>query len=96
MPKFFFHLHSGDGFSEDDGGIDLETAGCAREVAIEGIRSIVAEEALEGSLDLTGHVNIKDEQDNLLSHVTFVEAFELSANGVRHAYGSGKGDMPAD
>jgi hypothetical protein len=77
MPHFFFHVINGNGETPDEEGLDLESASAARRIALESIRSIVAEEARRGAIDLHGHILVKDAADNDLMTVEFIEAFEL-------------------
>jgi hypothetical protein len=76
--RFFFHVFNGDGMTFDDEGLDVEDQAGARSIALESIRSMVAEEARGGTIDLTGRIEIKDAIDNLLLTVNFAEAFRLT------------------
>ncbi|MCW1429794.1 DUF6894 family protein [Novosphingobium sp. JCM 18896] len=76
MPRFFFHVHNGDGETRDDEGLDLPDQANARDVAIDSIRSIIAEEARQGMIDLQGRIDITEGEDALLQ-VAFIEAFDL-------------------
>lgn len=77
MPRFFFFVFNGNGETPDDEGIEIADQAGARSIALESIRSIVAEEARGGTIDLTGRVEIKDGTRNLLFTVEFSEAFIL-------------------
>src|SRR5690606_29910770 len=81
MPRFYFHIHNGNGFARDDEGTDAPDRAAAEALATKGIRSIVAEEALGGMIDLTGRVEIRDAEGHLLTTVRFAEAFELRTSG---------------
>ncbi|MBY8823480.1 DUF6894 family protein [Sphingomonas colocasiae] len=83
MPRFFLHIHNGHGLVHDEEGSDAPDQAGARVLALDSIRSIVAEEAREGLIDLTGRIAIEDEDGNPLSDVCFPDAFELRmpANG---------------
>lgn len=76
MPRFFFHVHNGDGETHDEEGLDLPDQAHARGVAIDSIRSIIAEEARQGMIDLQGRIDIT-EGDCVLLQIVFVEAFDL-------------------
>ncbi|MEJ5978087.1 hypothetical protein WG901_15655 [Novosphingobium sp. PS1R-30] len=76
MPRFFFHVHNGHGETHDDEGLDLPGQSHARSVAIDSIRSILAEEARHGLIDLQGHIDITEGADVLFT-IAFTEAFEL-------------------
>ena len=77
MPRFYFHVFNGNGETPDDEGIEVADQAAARTIALESIRSIVAEEARGGTIDLTGRIDIKDGTANLLLSVEFCEAFTL-------------------
>lgn len=76
MPRFFFHVHNGQGETHDEEGLDLPDQADARGVAIDSIRSIIAEEARQGMIDLQGHIDITEGAEVLLC-IDFIEAFEL-------------------
>ena len=76
--RFFFHVFNGNGLTRDDEGLDVQDQAAARMIAVESVRSMVAEEARGGTIDLTGRIEIKDAADNLLLTVNFSEAFRLS------------------
>lgn len=77
MPRFHLHVYNGTGLSPDDEGTDFPDEAAARVLALNSIRSIVAEEAVEGLIDLTGRIEIRDPQDDLLDTVWFVDAFDV-------------------
>jgi hypothetical protein len=77
MPRFFFHVFNGNGETPDDAGIDLQDQSAARKIALDSIRSMIAEEARQGTIDLNGFIVLKDEPGNVLLTVDFIEAFEL-------------------
>lgn len=77
MPRFFFHIRNSNGLTPDEEGRQLPDAAAAREEALRGIRSIVADEALDGRLDLRGALDVADESGEALFSIAFAEAFEL-------------------
>ena len=77
MPRFFFHIRNSNGLTPDEEGRQLPDAAAAREEALRGIRSIVADEALHGRLDLSGTLDVADEAGEALFSVPFADAFEL-------------------
>ena len=77
MPIFYLHLHNGTGDITDLEGSELPGVDDARRLAILGIRSIVAEEAKAGRIDLRGRIDIADEGGATIMTVDFREAFEL-------------------
>ena len=77
MPRFFFNIRNGNGLTEDEEGRDLPDAATAREAALKGVRSIVAEEVKEGHLDLGGRIEVIDEAGTSVIEVPFGEALAL-------------------
>ena len=77
MPRFFFHVHNGHGEIPDDTGTELADNSAASRLAIDSVRSMVSEDARRGLIDLKGRVDVKDDSDNLLISVDFIEAFDL-------------------
>lgn len=86
MPRFFFHLTNGTGYSSDDEGADFPGAASAHECAINNIQSIVAE-IKRGVVDLNGHIEVCDVAGEQLAVVNFTEAFDLNIPGNESAYG---------
>jgi hypothetical protein len=76
VPRYFLHIRNG-GNVRDEEGLDLPGVPDARARAIEGIRSIVAEEAREGRIDLAGWIEIANGKGDMLLAVPFREAFDL-------------------
>lgn len=70
-------MRNGTGFIRDEEGRELRNDAAAREEAMKGIRSIISSEATAGLLDLTGELDIADEQGEVLVTIGFDEAFEL-------------------
>lgn len=77
MTRLFFHAHSNEGNARDEEGIEIDDEQAAYQVALENIRSIVAEEARRGLLDLDGRIDVADAEGKLVLLVPFVEAFDL-------------------
>ena len=77
MPRFFFHLRDETGFVQDEEGREFASLGEARTHALEGIRSIVSEDAKYGRIDLTGELEVADESGAALLKVGFGEAVEV-------------------
>ena len=60
MPLYYFNLYNRIGFVPDEEGRELPDTGAARTVALNGIRSVLAEDVLAGRLDLAGRLEIVD------------------------------------
>ncbi len=58
------------------GGI-LLISPTAREIAVDGIRSVLAEEVRHGRLDTHGRMEIADERGQVLAVIRFSEAIAL-------------------
>jgi len=81
MARYYLHINNGGGYSEDTEGQDLADLDAARAAAIEGVRSLLSEEARQGQLDLSGKIEIADADGNILLIVPFREAVELRQDG---------------
>jgi len=80
MARYHFHIINGGGTSEDAEGQELPDLEAARAAAIEGVRSLVSEEARLGQIDLSGRIDIADADGNILLSVPFNDAVELRRN----------------
>ena len=78
MQKYFFHIFDASGETIDEEGNELPDDTAARKWAIEGIRSIISEEVLNGMIDLLGRVEITDGTGNPVITVPFDEAVIFS------------------
>ena len=81
MARYYLHINNGGGYSEDIEGQELADLDAARVAAIEGVRSLLSEEARQGQLDLSGKIEIADADGNILLIVPFSEAVELRRHG---------------
>ena len=77
MARYYLHINNGGGYSEDVEGQELPDLDAARAAAIEGVRSMLSEEARQGQLDLSGKIEIADDGGNILLVVPFCDAVEL-------------------
>jgi hypothetical protein len=53
----------------------------ARQMAVDSVRSMVAEDARRGVIDLNGRIDIQDKAGNVLMSLHFLEAFALDVPG---------------
>lgn len=81
MPHYFFQVCNGQGMTSDEEGIDLQDEAAARSMAMDSIRSIVAEEARKGVIDLDGYIEIENAECEVLTRIAFPEAFALRLSG---------------
>lgn len=77
MPHYFFNVSNGQGLTPDEEGIDLADQGAAQKMAVDSIRSIIAEEARKGVIDLDGYIDVSDGSSEKLIRIAFPEAFTL-------------------
>ena len=77
MPRFFFYVFNGHGEIPDEEGSDLASHGAAHRIALDSIRSMIAEDARKGLIDLTGYIEVRDDKQQELMTVPYAEAFEL-------------------
>ncbi len=77
MPRFFLHIRNSTGLTVDEEGHEFPDLAMAEAEAINGIRSVLAEDLRSGVLDLRGQVEISDEAGKLVRIVRFREALEL-------------------
>lgn len=80
MPRFYLHVCNGDGFVEDEEGLDLPSLAAARFKAIQGLRDILAGEIRSGVLRRASFIEIEDERHELVMTVPFLEAVRETSN----------------
>ncbi len=81
MPQYYFHIHNGSGLTPDEEGQDLPGPREAHAAALAGIRSLLAGEVDEGSLDLDGRLEITDALGEPVRTVPFAEADAVTPPG---------------
>lgn len=74
MPRYRFNIHESSGLVADEEGLELTDIEAARGKAIAGARSLIAEDVLEGRLDLNGRIDVVDADGGLLLSISFAEA----------------------
>jgi uncharacterized protein DUF6894 len=77
MVRFFFHLHEGDGVTEDFEGQLLTDSASAKLVAIQSARQIMSHQIADGVLDLTGGIEVVNGDTNRPFLVSFREVVEV-------------------
>jgi hypothetical protein len=73
MLRYFIHLHNGTGETHDEDGVELADLAAAERVAVQGVRSILSEEVMSGTLDLRGRAEIANAEGEVLQTVQFAE-----------------------
>ena len=77
MPIYHLHLINAHIDADDDEGHELPDLDAARATALAGIRDFIAHEALRGTLDFRGRLDIEDDDGTVLESIAFVEAFTI-------------------
>jgi hypothetical protein len=81
MPIFYFHVFNSTATARDSEGADVADIAAAIDLARDSIRSIVAEEARTGRIDLNGHIDIADRSGTIQARVDYRDAFDLNVGG---------------
>ena len=79
--RYYMHVSNGNGFVEDEEGVELPDAETARKEAITAARDVMAGDLRDGSLDLTSFIEVEDENHDLLFTLTFGEAVTVRTEG---------------
>jgi hypothetical protein len=77
MRRYFFHIHNGNGFTQDEEGRALPSLAAARREAVTGIRSLLIDELEQGLINLQGRLDICDPKGSVLLSLPFSEAVEV-------------------
>lgn len=77
MTRFYFHLHNGDGLTEDRDGSDHEDIDAAIKVATVGLREVIAEEAKAGRIFTSSYIDLLDGNRNFLEQVRFQDVISF-------------------
>ena len=83
MARLYFNLFNSVGFVPDEEGKELPDLAAARETAVDAIRSLVADDARQGLVDLRGRIEVCDAAKEVLLVVRFAEAAELSLESAQ-------------
>jgi len=78
MPRFYFHVCNGNGFDQDEEGLELPDVEAARAEAIRSARSIMADDVQRGMLDMSSFIEIEDETQQLVQTLCFAEAVDMT------------------
>ncbi|HEV2867606.1 MAG TPA: Crp/Fnr family transcriptional regulator [Allosphingosinicella sp.] len=82
MPRFFFHIRNGNGFTEDEEGQELQDERQAEKVAVRSARSLLSAEATEGEIDLRGAIEVADEGGGEVMTVAFRDVLGFKRGGL--------------
>ncbi|HEY0626582.1 MAG TPA: hypothetical protein VGD10_07590 [Allosphingosinicella sp.] len=77
MPAYFFHTRIGEDYLEDPEGLDLRDLAAAHRTAIRIARTQMAEEVMDGRLDLGSTVEVMDGGGETAFVLRFSEAIDI-------------------
>jgi hypothetical protein len=77
MARYFLHIYNSHGAAEDDEGVEANSLSEARELAVAGIRSLLAAEAANGEMNFKGRIEISDAARKVLLSVPFADALAV-------------------
>ena len=72
------HVCNGNGFVEDEEGVELPDDATARREAIAAARDVMAADLRDGQLDLTSFIEVENEAHELLFTITFGDAVTVN------------------
>jgi hypothetical protein len=78
MPRYFLHVCNGNGFVQDEEGIELPDLDAARLEAMRSARSIMASDVQRGILDLSSFIEVEDCDGKLVLTLGFQQAVDLT------------------
>lgn len=81
MPRYHFNIRNGLGFTADEEGLDLSSDKAARVQAIRGARSLMSAEVMEGILDLSGQIEVTDDDNDEVLTVRFSDVVDVRQGG---------------
>lgn len=73
MSRFYLNIRNGTGYTPDEEGVEVAGPDDVRPMAIQGARSILSEELLAGEIDLSGQIEVTDEEGAIVMIVPFAE-----------------------
>jgi hypothetical protein len=78
MERYFFHICNGNGFTEDEEGLELADEEAARREAYRGARDVMAADVQRGELDLSSFIEVENHNHELLFTLMFQDALDLT------------------
>ena len=76
MPRYYFHIYD-DVIAEDEEGTELPNLAAARLNALQGARSLIADQVKHGYLVLSHWIDVMDEQGEQVLTITFRDAVDV-------------------
>ncbi|RSV33277.1 hypothetical protein CA234_22745 [Sphingomonas sp. ABOLE] len=81
MQRYFFNVHDQNGSLIDPEGTVCADLDAARRTAIHSVRSILAEDLVQGCIDMNGMVDVLDAGGGLIESIAFAECVILIPEG---------------
>jgi hypothetical protein len=78
MPRFYFHIISGDTVIEDPDGSELPDLDTAMAEALQSARHLLADKVRNGEIVDGQRFEIRDDRGNLLATLAFKDAIRFS------------------
>lgn len=78
MPHYRFNLYNSVGFVPDEEGRELPNVEAARGEALKAARGIIADEVLQGRIDLNGRIEVLDGEGPPILTLPFAEAVAIT------------------
>jgi hypothetical protein len=77
LSLFFFQLRDGHDMLLDPEGREFDGREAIAAAALLDARAIISDEAIAGRINLNQHIDVEDEQQNIVHCLRFVDAIEL-------------------
>jgi hypothetical protein len=77
LSLLFFHLRDGHDVLLDPEGREIDGHAAVEAAALIEARAIISDEAIYGRINLDQHIDVEDEQRNVVHCLRFVDAVEL-------------------
>lgn len=77
MPHYRLNLYNAHGDLPDPEGAHYTDLAEARRAAIDGIRSLLGEEVIEGEMNLKGHLDIVADDGKIVETIPFGDALKI-------------------
>lgn len=77
MPRYYLNVENGFGFVEDEEGQEFAGLEDAKAAAIEGARSLMSTEVMEGKIDLRGRIDVVEEDGGVAMSIAFSDIIDV-------------------
>lgn len=77
MPRYYFHTTNSHGVARDTEGQPLPGLEAARDEAVRSIRELLSEEIRSGQINVSGRVDVTDEDGDAVLTVNYQETFTV-------------------